>query len=139
LETLQYAGGNRFESTALTPDGGILAMGYQEHPGVLDSREGVQGDLVQFDALGKVTRVISSVVSAQTDGPERQVKWAVDGACKMVRPRWINSTWACLQLPSIIKDEFLWLTVIVYRIYIGWSLSGHVQNRWQCLRYGVRR
>ncbi len=79
LDTLQYAGGNRFESTTLAADGGLAAMWYQEHPGVLDSREGVQGDLVQFDALGRVTRVISSVVSAQTDGPERYVRLAMDG------------------------------------------------------------
>ncbi|HEX7593490.1 MAG TPA: hypothetical protein VF429_04890, partial [Anaerolineae bacterium] len=70
---------NRFESIALAPDGGLAAMWYQEHPGTLDPREGVQGDLVQFDAQGKVTRVISSVVSAQTDGPEREVRLAVDG------------------------------------------------------------
>ena len=79
LDTLQYSGGNRFESIALTPDGGLVAMWYQEHPGTLDTREGVQGDLVQFDAQGKATRVISSAISAQTDGPEREVHLAVDG------------------------------------------------------------
>ena len=79
LDTLAYSGGNEFESIALTPEGGLVAMWYQEHPGVLNSREGVQGDLVQFDPLGKVTRVISSVVSDQTDGPERDLRLAVDG------------------------------------------------------------
>ncbi len=79
LDTLQYSGGNRFESIALAPDGGLVAMWYQEHPGTLDPREGVQGDLVQFDAQGKVTRVIPSVISAQTDGPEREVRLVVDG------------------------------------------------------------
>ncbi|HEX7593230.1 MAG TPA: hypothetical protein VF429_03590, partial [Anaerolineae bacterium] len=79
LDTLQYSGGNRFESIALAPDGGLAAMWYQEHPGTLDPREGVQGDLVQFDAQGKVTHVIPSVISAQTDGPEREVRLAVDG------------------------------------------------------------
>lgn len=79
LDTLQYSGGNQFESIALAPDGALSAMWYQEHPGTLDTREGVQGDLVQFDALGKVTRVISSVVSDQTDGPERELRLAVDG------------------------------------------------------------
>jgi DNA-binding beta-propeller fold protein YncE len=79
VSTLQYSGGNKFESIASTPDGGLVAMWYQEHPGVLNSREGVEGDLVQFDSLGKVTRVITSVVSDQTDGPERDLHLAVDG------------------------------------------------------------
>jgi len=79
LDTLQYSGGNHFESIALAPDGSLAAMWYMEHPGTLDPREGVQGDLVQFDAQGKVTRVISSVVSDQTDEPERDLRLAVDG------------------------------------------------------------
>ena len=79
LDTLAYSGGDEFESIALTPEGGLVAMWYKEHPGVLDSREGVQGDLVQFDPLGKVTGVITSVVSNQTDGPERDLRLAVDG------------------------------------------------------------
>ena len=78
VDTLEYSGGNHFESIALTPDG-VSAMWYLEHPGTLDPREGVQGDLVQFDRQGKVTRVISSVISAQTDGPERDVRLSADG------------------------------------------------------------
>jgi streptogramin lyase/predicted RNA-binding Zn-ribbon protein involved in translation (DUF1610 family) len=79
VSTYKYPGGDNFDSIALAPDGRLAAMWYQEHPGTLDSREGVQGDLVQFDPQGKVTRVISDVVSAQTDGPERELRWAVDG------------------------------------------------------------
>lgn len=79
LDTLQYSGGNRLESIALAPDGALSAMWYQEHPGTLDTREGVQGDLVQFDPFGKVTRVITSVVSDQTDLAERELHLAVDG------------------------------------------------------------
>ena len=56
-----------------------MEAGFQEHPGTLDPREGVQGDLVQFDSFGKVTRVIPSVVSDQTDEPERELRLAIDG------------------------------------------------------------
>jgi LSD1 subclass zinc finger protein len=79
LGQIQYAGGKGFETISLAPDGGLAALHYADTPGDLTSREGVHDDLVLFDAQGQVTHVISSVVSDQTDGPERELRLAVDG------------------------------------------------------------
>ena len=76
---LQYTGGNGFETITLAPDGGVVALHYTQDAENLNAREGVHDDLVRFDRFESVTQVISSVVSDQTDGPERELRLAMDG------------------------------------------------------------
>lgn len=79
LGSLQYPEGNRFDSIALTAEGGLLAMWYEAQFGVITSVQGHRDDLVRFDANGKVTQVIRGIISNQTGDPELETQLAVDG------------------------------------------------------------
>ncbi len=79
LGSLQYPDGNRFDSIALTADGGLLAMWYEAQFGFITSVQGHRDDLVRFDANGKVTQVMRGIISNQTGDPELETQLAVDG------------------------------------------------------------
>ncbi len=79
LGSLEYPGGNKFDSIAMMTDGGVLAMWYEEQFGMITSIQGHRDDLVRFDATGKVTNVIRGIISNQTGDPELETHLAVDG------------------------------------------------------------
>ncbi len=68
LGELAYADGWGFDNVVTTPDGGLVAA-WRKH----------RDDIVRFDADGKVTKVIRSAVSGQTDQSELDLRVAVDG------------------------------------------------------------
>ena len=63
LNQLQYAGGPGFIKIALLPDDGLAALHSIDSGIGTAPREGVQDDLVLFDAQGAVTRVIDGIVA----------------------------------------------------------------------------
>ena len=79
LTPLQYSGGDRFGFATVTPDGGLLAIWYQQRNGLIESTEGHREDLVHFDASGKVVDVIQGPISSQTGDPELDTYLATDG------------------------------------------------------------
>ncbi len=68
LGELPYAEGWGFDNVVSTPDGGLVAA-WRKH----------RDDIVRFDPNGKVTKVMRSVISGQTDESELDLRVAVDG------------------------------------------------------------
>ena len=68
LGELAYAEGWGFDDIVTTPDGGLVAA-WRKH----------RDDIVRFDSDGKVSKVIRSAVSGQTDESELDLRVAVDG------------------------------------------------------------
>jgi len=83
LGPVEYAGGNRFGHLATTPDGGILAMWYEQREGLITSIQGHREDLVRFDADGKVTQVWRGPISTLSGYAELDARIAVDGQGNM--------------------------------------------------------
>ncbi len=79
LGPVEYTGGNRFGHIATTPDGGILAMWYEQREGLITSIQGHREDLVRFDADGKVTQVWRGPISSLSGFAELDARIAVDG------------------------------------------------------------
>ena len=68
LGELAHPEGWGFDNLVVTPDGGLVAA-WHKH----------RDDIVRFDPNGKVTKVMRSVVSGQTDESELDLHVAVDG------------------------------------------------------------
>ncbi len=79
LSTWDYPVGNLFGDLAMAPDGGVWATWYEGRWGIITSLTGHRDDLVHFDASGKATKVIPSVISGQTGSPALDNYLAVDG------------------------------------------------------------
>lgn len=79
IGAFQYAGGNKFDSIAVTGDGNIYAMWYEARTGLITGIDGHREDLVRFDADGKVIQVFRGIISNQSGYPELDAQIAVDG------------------------------------------------------------
>lgn len=79
LGSFDYAGGNKFDSIAVTGDGNVYAMWYEARTGLITSIEGHREDLVRFDAEGNVKQVFRGIISSQSGYPELDAQIAVDG------------------------------------------------------------
>lgn len=66
LGKLEYPEGDRFHTVTLTPDGGLVALDWDDN-------------LVRFDANGQVTQVLHDVIGSLTDGSEHTDYVAADG------------------------------------------------------------
>jgi LSD1 subclass zinc finger protein len=81
LGTLEYEGGQGFQSIAIAPDGGLVASWNKDWMGgFFTNFTESQDDIVIFDAEGSVIRVISQALSVAASGnPELSTEVAVDG------------------------------------------------------------
>lgn len=67
-EEVAYAGGEGFDDVAVTADGGLVAVWYR-----------ARDDLVRFDREKKVSWVVESAISGQTDRLESNMRVSIDG------------------------------------------------------------
>ncbi|HEX7177888.1 MAG TPA: hypothetical protein VF240_21695, partial [Pyrinomonadaceae bacterium] len=69
LGRIGYPEGSSFDDVVATPDGGLVTSWHRH-----------RDDIVRLDSSGKVTRVIRSAISGQTDRSELNTRVTADGA-----------------------------------------------------------
>ncbi|MGB8647802.1 MAG: hypothetical protein WCF84_21390, partial [Anaerolineae bacterium] len=78
LGVVTYPGGDHFGAIAMLPDGGFVAVWYENRQGIINSVQGHREDLVRFDAAGNVLQTWSAPISSQTGAAEVETRLAVD-------------------------------------------------------------
>ncbi len=79
LDTLASPNGGEFGDLSATVDGGLAGVWYESRWGIITSLEGHRDDLVMFNAKGKITKTIPSLISGQTENLALDTLIAVDG------------------------------------------------------------